>query len=117
MECITTMSYSILVNGEPKGFFKPSRGLRQGDPLSPYLFLFCAKGLNAIIRGAALKGEIQGFSLCKKGPKITHLFFANDCLLFCKSTLALSYYKAALGQMINKNKTTLFFSRNTNVQS
>ena len=74
MECITTMSYSILVNGEPKGLFKPSRGLSQGDPLSPYSFLFCAEGLNAIIRGAALKGEIQGFSSCKRGPKITHLF-------------------------------------------
>ena len=124
MECITTLSYSILVNGEPKGLIKPSRGLRQGDPLSPYLFLFYVEGLNAIIRGAALKGEIQSFSLCKRGPKITHLFFADDCLLFCRSTLAecekiqelLSYYEAASGQMINKNKTTLFFSKNTDVQ-
>ena len=66
MECITTVSYSILVNGEPKGLIKPSRGLRQEDPLSPYLFLFCAEGLNAIIRGAALKGKIRGFSLCKQ---------------------------------------------------
>ena len=89
-----------------------------------YLFLFCAEGLNAIIRGATLKGNIQGFSLCKRGPKITHLFFANDCLLFCRSTLAkcekiqelLYYYEVASGQMINKNKTTLFFSKNTDVQ-
>ena len=50
MKCITTGSYSILVNGEPKGMIKPSRGLRQRDPLSPYLFLFCAKGLNALLR-------------------------------------------------------------------
>ena len=50
MKCITTVSYSILVNGETKGMIKPSRGLRQRDPLSPYLFLFCAKGLNALLR-------------------------------------------------------------------
>ena len=61
MECITTVSYSILVNGEPKGLIKPSRGLRQGDPLSRYLFLFCVEGLNAIIMGAALKGENSRF--------------------------------------------------------
>ena len=48
MECITTVTYSILVNGEPKGLITPSRGLREGDPLSPYLFLFCVEGLNAI---------------------------------------------------------------------
>lgn len=58
MECITTVSYSILVNGEPKGLIKPSRGLRRGDPLSPYLFLFCAEGLNAILRRVVLNGEI-----------------------------------------------------------
>ena len=87
MECITTVSYSILVNGEPKGLFRPSRGLRQGDPHSPYLFLFCAKGLNAILNEAASKGEIHGFSICGNGPKLTHLFFADDSLLFCRASL------------------------------
>ena len=58
MKCITTVSYSILVNGEPKGMIVPSQGLRQGDHLSPYLFLFCVKGLNALLRGAAAKGDI-----------------------------------------------------------
>ena len=87
IECITTMSYSILVNGEPKGLITPSRGIRQGDPISPYLFMFCAEGLNALFRNATSRGEIQGFSVCRNGPKLTHLFFANDCMIFCKSTL------------------------------
>ena len=58
MKCITTVSYSILVNGEPKGMIVPSQGLRQGDHLSPYLFLFCVEGLNALLQGAAAKGDI-----------------------------------------------------------
>ena len=79
MECISTVSYSILVNGESKGIITPSRGLRQGDPLSPFLFLFCVEGLDAILRKSAREGEIEGFSLCRNGPKLTHLFFADDC--------------------------------------
>ena len=98
------------------------RGLRQGDPLSPYLFLFCVEGLDAILRRAANNGDINGFSLCRRGPKITHLFFADDCLLFCRATLAecekikniLNTHEATSDQMVNKDKTTLFFSRNTN---
>ena len=125
MECVTTVSYSIMVNGEPKGLIKPSRGLRQGDPLSPYLFLFCAEGLNALLRQAAATGDIHGFSLCRNGPKLTHLFFADDCLIFCRSTLEecakiqelLAGYEAASGQMINREKTTLFFSKNTDAQA
>ena len=68
MECISTVSYSILVNGEPKGDIKPSRGIRQGDPLSPYLFLLCSKGLNRMLQAAAREDEIKGFSLCRNGP-------------------------------------------------
>ena len=82
MECSTTVSYSILVNGEPKGMITSSRGLRQGDPLSPYLFMFCAEGLNALLCDAAARGDIHGFSICRNDPKLIHLFFANDWLIF-----------------------------------
>ena len=122
MECITTISYFILVNGEPQRMIVPTKGLRQGDPLSPYLFLFYTEGLNAIFRKAADDGHIHGFSICRRGLKLTHLFFVDDCLLFCRSTLVecdkikelLAAYEVASGQMVNKDKATLFFSRNTN---
>ena len=119
MECITMVSYSILVNGEPKAMIYPTRGIRQGDPLSPYLFLFCAEGLNGILKQAAIAGEIQGFSICRRRPKLTHLFFVDECLLFCSLTLKewekiqeFLVYESASSQMVNKEKTTLFFSKN-----
>lgn len=52
IKTVTTASYSMLINGERKGFINPSRRIRQGDPLSPYLFLLCAEGLSALLRKA-----------------------------------------------------------------
>uniref|UniRef100_A0A2N9GZI9 Reverse transcriptase domain-containing protein n=1 Tax=Fagus sylvatica TaxID=28930 RepID=A0A2N9GZI9_FAGSY len=121
MECISTVSYSILINGEPHGYIKPSRGLRQGDPLSPYLFLFCAEGLHSLLQQAKNEGNMCGVSISRCGPKLTHLFFADDSLLFCKATTnevrciqdILTAYEHASGQQINRQKTTLFFSKST----
>ena len=87
MEYISMVSFSILVNREPKGEITPSRGIRQGDPLSPYLFLLCSKGLNRLIQGVVREDKIRGFSLCKNEPQISHLFFADDTLLFCKAKM------------------------------
>ena len=58
IQCVTTVSYSILVNVEPQGLIYPTRGLRQGDPLSPFLFLFCVESLNALISKVACDGDI-----------------------------------------------------------
>ena len=118
-KCISTITYSILVKGEPKGNIVPSRGIRQGDPLSPYLFLLCSEGLNALIQHAVNEDKIRGYSLCRYGPKISHLFFADDSLLFCCAQISdiyaiqeiLELYEKASGQCINKEKTTLFFSK------
>ena len=82
MECVRIISYSILVNGEPKGLINPTRGIRQRDPLSPFLFLLCTEGLHGLITKAVRAKEINGFSLCKRGLKLTHLFFVDDSLLF-----------------------------------
>ena len=64
MEYITTASYSILINGEPHGHIKASRGLQQGDPLSPYLFFMCTEGLHGLIKKVASNGDIKGVSIC-----------------------------------------------------
>ena len=91
MECISSVSYSVLLNGMPKGWIIPKRGLRQGDPLSPYLFLLCAEGLSALLRKADFDREITGVAISQRGPKVSHLFFVDDCLLFCKASLWLSH--------------------------
>ena len=109
----------MLVNGEPTNFFKPTRGIRQGDPLSPYLFLLCSEGLTHLINNVVHTGKIRGYSLCRNGPKISQLFFADDSLLFCRAQLGdvktiqeiLDKYEKASGPQINKTKTTLFFSK------
>ena len=86
MVCVKTLTYSMLANGEPQGMIQPARGIKKGDPLSPFLFLVCTKGLHGIISKVASMKEITGFSLCKRGPKLTHLLFTDDSLLFCKVT-------------------------------
>jgi hypothetical protein len=80
MECIRTVQYSILLDGVPKGYIIPSRGLRQGDPLSPYLFLLCAEGLSALLKKSSLVGRLKGLQTSRLGPWVSHLFFADDSL-------------------------------------
>ena len=67
MQCVASASYTVLLNGEPKGFISPSLGIRQGDPLSPYLFLFCVEGLSALICRATKLQQVQGLKSCHGG--------------------------------------------------
>ena len=121
MSCISSVSYSVLLNVQPVGNIKPSCGLRQGDPLSPYLFLICAMGLQSLLTKAEVEGHIRGVAICRNGPKISHLFFADDSVLFCSAKEAkcqkildiLAIYERGTGQKINREKTNIFFSSNT----
>ena len=121
MMCVTTASFSVLINGEPRGTITPSRGLRQGDPISPYLFLLCAEGLTALLRRKEAGGLIRGVAVSRLAPSISHLFFADDCIIFCRATeeecrqvvSVLEVYEKESGQRLNREKTSLFFSKNT----
>jgi hypothetical protein len=122
MKCVRSVSYCVKVNRNLQEPFTPERGLRQGDPLSPYLFILCAEGLSALLRAAEEDGSLQGVQLCQGAPKINHLFFADDSLIVMKANASnatklqqiLALYESQSGQMINKDKSSAMFSKGTN---
>ena len=87
MEIACTASYSVLINGEPKGYIIPSRGIKQGDPLSLYLFLLCAKGLSSLIRHVVAAKNLHGILSSNNGVCISHLLFVDDNFIFCQATV------------------------------
>ncbi|XP_058774622.1 uncharacterized protein LOC131648906 [Vicia villosa] len=119
-KCITSVSYKVLINCVPSRSFTPERCLRQGDPLSPYLFSLCANVFSGMIKKAARKKEVYGIKVARKSPMITHLFFAEDSLLFARANLEeanrikeiLQIYERASGQVVNFNKSEVSFSKN-----
>ena len=68
MGCVTSAHFLVLINGTPYGNFSPSRGLCQGDPLSPYLFLLCIEGFISLLQKSELEGRIKGVSVCRRAP-------------------------------------------------
>ena len=87
MLTMRTTSYSVIINGEPCGYINPSRGIKQGDPLSPYLFLLCAEGLLSLLQKATENHHVKGLLSCHGRVRISHHLFADNCLLFCKAKL------------------------------
>jgi hypothetical protein len=85
MTCVRTVTYSVLINSRPYGKIVPYKGLRQGDPLSPYFFILCVEGLSTGINKMERAWGITGLSLTRGGMRLSHLFFADDSLLFCKA--------------------------------
>ncbi|WMV25761.1 hypothetical protein MTR67_019146 [Solanum verrucosum] len=117
--CISTVSYSVLINGSPAGFFKAQRGLRQGDPLSPFLFIIAMEGLNSMFKTANLYGWIKGFEVARAGSdslEVTHLQYADDTLIFCDADrnqlrhlrIILVLFKGISGLHINWGKSFLY---------
>lgn len=120
MVCIKSVSFSVLINGYPSSTFKPNRGIRQGDPLSPYLFIICVEVLSGLITKYHNQGKIQGISIARNAPAISHLFFANDNMIFCRENKSeakhlneiFDEYQRVLGQKINLNKSEMVFIPN-----
>lgn len=83
MRCVSSARYSVKVNGELSELFTPTRGLRQGDPISPYLFLLCAEGLSCLLKKEELAGHLKGIYSQGSGQKInlqnSSVFFGQHC--------------------------------------
>ncbi|GAA0153263.1 hypothetical protein LIER_43218 [Lithospermum erythrorhizon] len=125
---VSSVSYSFLVNGAPRGFIRPTRGIRQGHLLLPYLFLLCAEGLTYMTRKAEERKALTGVKISKESPSISHIRFADDTMLFCKASARESQmvirilrdYETASGQKINLEKCSVSFdssaSRSTRME-
>lgn len=116
---INTVKFSILINGSPVGFFSSQRGLRQGDPISPFLFILTMEGLNNLFRTAKANNRIRGFMVNFRESdhlKITHLQYADDTLVFCDAgrdqllllRLVFILFEAISGLHINWNKSFIY---------
>lgn len=86
MTCVNSVIYTSRFNGVVSAPFTPTRCLRQGDLLSPYLYLFVADGLSALIKERVREGSLQELHVCRRAPGISHLLFVDDSLLFFKAT-------------------------------
>lgn len=118
MQCIKTVSYTFLINGSAQGRVDPHRGIRQGDPLSPYIFILCIEVLSGLCRVAQEEKKLMGIRVVTNNPRINHLLFADDTLFFCRTNSTsvkalleiLSAYELASGQRINPLKSGITFS-------
>lgn len=82
MECVTTITYSILVNEQAREVIKPSKGLRQWDPISSCLFILCVEGLVALIKSSEKSGETKIVAVTRGGRRKNYLLFADNCVIF-----------------------------------
>lgn len=121
MSCVSSTPSSILFNGGALDPFYPSRGIRQGDPLSPYLFILCMEVLGRVIKEKSANGEWSP-EASKSGLAFSHLFFADDLLIFAKADAAncnsvrdaFDEFFTRSGQKINYSKSKVCFSPDVN---
>ncbi|XP_019200239.1 PREDICTED: uncharacterized protein LOC109193862 [Ipomoea nil] len=121
MQCVSTANMQIIWNGTRMERFKPGRGIRQSDAMSPALFVLCPERLSQSISLEVERGTWKGIRLSTGGPTLSHMCFADDMVIFSEASLeqvavikqCLDRYCEASGQKISLGKSQVFFSRNT----
>lgn len=112
----------LLWNGKDLEDFSPSRGIWQGDPISPYLFVLCLERLFHLINQTVSTNSWRPVQISRRGPKISHLAFTGDLILFVEANIEqalvikriLDTFCISSGQKMSQDKTKIFFSKNTN---
>lgn len=125
MSCISSFSHSVLVNGEHLNYFLPSRGIRPGNPLSPYIFILCMEYLARLILCKVDSHSWSGIRTLRDGPTFSHLFFVDDLILFAKATKrncltiknTLDKFCSLSGQKIILSKSKIYFSPHTSLDN
>jgi hypothetical protein len=113
----------VKLNGGLSDSFLPLRGLRQGDLLSPYLFLFCVEGFSALLKQAHREKEVTCVTFGSNGPTMTHLLFADDSIVFLEASNSnlqaikriLQEYETCSGQRVNLQKSSIYSGKGIDV--
>ncbi|KAL4363029.1 hypothetical protein GQ457_04G019900 [Hibiscus cannabinus] len=121
MRSVSSVSSRVRVRGTLSEAFLPQHGLRQGDPLCPFLFLFCTEGLSVALIAAQREGRLPDVRASKHGPPVNHLLFSDDSLVFLRNDMSevhclkviLTTYSTVSGQKVNFSKSTAYFSSRT----
>uniref|UniRef100_A0A803PV44 Reverse transcriptase domain-containing protein n=1 Tax=Cannabis sativa TaxID=3483 RepID=A0A803PV44_CANSA len=121
LNCVSSASYKVIHGAHEIGPILPTGGIRQGDPLSPYLFILCAEGFSAFLRKYENRGWLHGCKVANGAPRISHMLFADDNYLNSKATYeeahrikeVLQKFELASGQRVNFANSSIFFSANT----
>lgn len=117
MTCISFSHFSVMLNGRPKGYFPGRRGLRQGDPLSSYLFIMCMEILSKMLDQVAALGLMDNHPKCKK-LGLTHLVFADDLVIFTAANIhsltglkiVLDHFHLCSGLKVSFDKSEIFIT-------
>lgn len=120
MKYVSFVEFELIMSDKSIDKFKPQKGVRQGDPLSPFLFIIAVDVLSQMVSYHIEKGDLKGIRLAKRYPVLSHLFFMDDSLFFMKAEKdncvilkkIIDVYYAVYGQQITLEKSCLFFSSN-----